>query len=332
MIVLWVLAGLTVVAVAVASSAQLSASSVKLLRDRVQAEAGFLSASARIAVIAATGLPTANFIDGPAGRLYVDGRLTDTGGGTTATLQDLRGLVNLNRSASETIAKLLVQCGASEQAAATLTDTLADYIDEDRLRRLNGAEAFDYRASGDLPEPRNAPLLSREELWRIKGWPELKSAWQAAGCDEHITVNGDSRLNRNTATVPVLVANGFEKAIAEGLVAARQAGADDAVPVAVRAGIPTSAAEFGIQIGGASAGKALRIRQHAPLLEWQSEFELELTPGRPGGPWRMLEVRVLPHSPSAEQRRALAQLPAVDFRQAEQDRPSYAQPSLPFGK
>ena len=46
-LVLWVLAGLTVVAVAVASSLRTSAESVKLLRDRVRAEAAIVAAKAQ---------------------------------------------------------------------------------------------------------------------------------------------------------------------------------------------------------------------------------------------------------------------------------------------
>jgi type II secretory pathway component PulK len=44
-----------------------------------------------------------------------------------------------------------------------------DYLDEDDLRRLNGAEDEDYRRAG-LPPPANAPARTGEELFRVKGW------------------------------------------------------------------------------------------------------------------------------------------------------------------
>jgi Type II secretion system (T2SS), protein K len=328
-IVLWVLAGLIVVAVAVATSTRVNAESVKLLRDRVRAEAAFLSASARIAVIAATGSPLSNSYNGPRGRLYVDGRLTQVAPDVWTRVQDVRGLLNLNDGASPRLQRLLRRCGAPEDSLAALADALGDYIDADQLKRLNGAEGFDYRASGDLPEPRNARLLSREELWRVKGWPAIRASWQAAGCDRFVTVRGDGLSNNNTAPQEVLLADGTDATIARGLIERRQDGPLTGVSPATADAIASGNLRLA---AGGFAGKAMRIRLEAASLEWALEYELELTPDRGGGPWRTYEVRYPQQVPSKVPRGAAAPLPAVDFRPADQDRsPNDAPPRLPFG-
>lgn len=328
-IVLWVLAGLIVVAVAVASSARVNGESVKLLRDRVRAEAAFLSASARVAVVAATGSALTNSVSGPRGSIYVDGRLTQVDKEVWVRLQDVRGLVDLGNGATPSISRLLARCGAGEKAIPSLTDALGDYVDADQLKRLNGAEAFDYRMSGDLPEPRNSKLLSREELWRIKGWPDIKAAWKAAGCDDLVTVHGDGLSNRNTAPLAVLVADGVDETIAKGLLETRKdlpVGGASAATVELNPAVDLSG------LGGGFVGKTLRIRLDAESLEWGFEYELELTPDRTGGPWRMHEIRYPQQVPSKAPRSATAQMPAGDFRPAVQDRNSTnAQPRLPFG-
>ena len=328
-IVLWVLAGLIVVAVAVATSTRVNAESVKLLRDRVRAEAAFLSASARIGMIVATGTPLSNSYNGPRGRLYVDGRPTQVTPDVWVRVQDVRGLVNLNDGASLRLQRLLQRCGAPEDSVAALADALGDYIDADQLKRLNGAEGFDYRAAGDLPEPRNARLLSREELWRVKGWPAVRNAWQVAGCDRYVTVRGDGLSNNNTAPLAVLIADGTDATIARGLLERRQDG--PLVGVSAATVNVTTGGELRLAAGG-FAGKSMRIRLEAASLEWALEYELELTPDRGGGPWRTHEVRYPQQVPSKVPPGAAAPLPAVDFRPADQDRSSSdAPPRLPFG-
>lgn len=328
-IVLWVLAGLIVVAVAVASSARVNGESVKLLRDRVRAEAAFISASARIALIAATGTPLSNSLNGPRGRIFVDGRLTQVDTNVRVRLQDVRGLVDLSNGGTPRVMRLLAQCGAPERSIDALSDALGDYVDADQLKRLNGAEAFDYRMTTDLPEPRNAKLLSREEVWRVKGWPEIRTAWQTAGCDDYVTVRGDGLTNRSTAPLAVLLADGTNEVIAKSLLESRQ---DNAIAAASPATTQLQTPQDLSLAAGGFAGKTLRIRLEAASLEWRLEYELELTPDRSGGPWRTYEVRYPQHVPSKLPPSAAAQLPAVDFRPADQDRPSpNAQPRLPFG-
>lgn len=286
-IVLWTLAGLAVVAAAVAATARTANLNVKLLRDRVQAEAAFVSTAARIQAFAATERIHHSEYGRGKHRLPVDGTVLAVGTDERVLLQDLRGLVNLNIADPRRVQALLKACGISDAMAPRLADALADYVDADSLKRLNGAEAFDYRAAG-LPEPRNAVLLSREELWRVLGWREVRATWQAAGCDSAVTVHGDGFVNRNTAPLRVLRADGISDITAAGLIEARR----DGLPsVEMQTSTPEDRSNpFGF-LGGGFVGPAMRVLHSAAWVEWQWEYVLELTPIRNGGPWRLHELR-----------------------------------------
>lgn len=315
MIVLWVLAGLTVIAVVVASSARVSNQNVKLLRDRVRAEVAFIGTSARIKVVAATAIPSSLSLEGPKGRLLVDGRTGTTGeAGEQVAIQDGRGLIDLNRVNPERLHALLVYCGAEDAAATTLVDTLGDYVDSDQAKRLNGAEAPEYRAAG-LVEPRNAKLLSREELWRIKGWSALRGTWLSRGCDDLVTVHGDGRFNRNTASPGLLQVAGFTADAATAMVEARREGfAAQTTPASVLGG------DFSTAFGSSTAGTSMRVSHMMESFDGILVYDLQLTPTRSGGPWRVHEIRYRPRP--ATRAVATFAMPAPDFEQRSDQRPT----------
>lgn len=330
-IVLWVLAGLTVVAVAVASTARVSAESTRLLRDRIRAEAAFISTAARIQVIASTSQPAINRFEGVRGRLYLDGRSTEVDAVERVSMQDARGLVNLNLAGRSFLSGLLQRCGVAANRTDPLVDALADYIDSDALKRLNGAEAFDYRLAGDLPAPRNAELVSRNEVWRVLGWPEIRAAWDENRCSEAVTVRGDGRFNQNTAPLPVLVAFGMDEPIAQGLLGARMDGLNAGIAPPSNPGSEVDVLAS-LRLSGATVGRTLRVRHAMALVEWVLEYELELTPTRPGGPWRLHEVRYLEASPSSMPGVSSSRFPAIDHRPSESEAiQGNAPPRLPFG-
>lgn len=323
-IVLWVLAGLAVVAVSVASTASNSARSVKLLRDRVAAERAFISTGAHIAVLAATGVGQRNAFISEGGRLLVDGRMTKVSDHEWLQLQDGRGLLNLNRPDAKRLPKLLRHCGANEIQVTALSDALADYIDADQLKRINGAEAFEYRAAG-LPEPRNAPLLSREELWRVYGFAAISKSWAIAGCDQLVTVHGDTALNRNTSPKELLLIDGTSEAATLAMIDAREQGLPD-VAIQTQGDDPSNPYNF---VSTGYVGKTLRVRHQMDSIQWTTEYELELTPQREGGPWRMHELRNPQKSPQAP--KAGAVLPDIGFRLPERERTQLnAAPRPPF--
>lgn len=324
-IVLWVLAGLTVVAVAVASSMRSNAQSVKLLRERVLAEREFLSTSSRIKVIASTGMPRVGSFLSLRGQLMLDGRRTIVSDKESVVLHDSFGMVNLNTPYGEIWPNVLRFCGAAEADIPALMDALADYIDVDSLKRLNGAEAFEYSAAG-LKPMRNAQLLSRDELWRVAGWAALRSTWMTRGCDDMVTVRGGLGFNRNTAPLSLLMASGLTEPQARDLIGARSAGLTVAeVPNPAADGNPL------MRISGGAVGDVFRVRHEMALLGWALQYEIELTSMSPGGPWRVHELRVV--SPSQPSVSARSLFPATDFLLPERERDQLnVVPTLPFGQ
>jgi general secretion pathway protein K len=305
-----------------------SAESVKLLRDRVRAEAAFISTSSRLRLILATAGADLNAYNSARGLVLADNRpLFVDGSEEWVHVQDLRGVLHLNRPNEDRITRLLVACGAPESATARLLDSLQDYLDSDRLKRLNGAEAFDY-AGTDLPPPRDAPLLSRDELWRVKNWPDIKAAWQAARCSEEVSVLGDGQFNRNTASLRALRADGLDEVAALAMVDSREGGLTDVTVQTIKGAEASS--PFGLA-GGGRVGPAVRLTHAARWVEWALELELELTPTRDGGPWRVHELRAVPKRPLVETGTRLGLPAATTWNPERETALNNAASSLPFG-
>ncbi len=324
-IVLWVLAGLTVVATSIAATVRSNAESVKLLRERLRAERAFLNTSSRIKIIGATAvaLPMSFFSD--RGQLYLDGRLTKVSDVESVLLQDHRGLLSVNQVQGLVWRNYLVGCGASVEEAEQLQSTLADYVDSDSLRRLRGAERGDYTSEG-LPEPRNAALLSRDELWRVKGWLPLRERWEAAGCEENVSVATDGSFNSNTAPGLVLRARGYDDVQVSALLSARAAG----LPGQEGGLLDLGREDSPLLRGGGRVGDRLRVRHQMALIEWALTYDLQFTLGEPGGPWRMHEVRVV--APLRSLPALTADFPPFDFVASPQDRARLnAVSTSPFG-
>lgn len=98
------------------------------------------------------------------------GILFEEGDGARVVRQDVSGLVDVNAAAPELLARLFIGAGAAPEDAVTLADRIADWRDEDSLRRLHGAEAADY-VRATLPPPRNRPFETEGELAFVLGMP-----------------------------------------------------------------------------------------------------------------------------------------------------------------
>jgi type II secretory pathway component PulK len=87
------------------------------------------------------------------------------------SVQDEEGKVALNAAGEALLRALIEGLSVSPQDAARYADVLIDYRDPDELRRLNGAEASDYRQAGVDWLPSNGPYLTVDELNRVLGLP-----------------------------------------------------------------------------------------------------------------------------------------------------------------
>ena len=327
-IVLWVLAALTVVAVSIAATVQSNSQSVKLLRERLRAERAFLTTGSRLKVIGATSIALPYSYLSGRGQVFLDGRVSRVSADETLVLQDGRGLLSLEQPAGAAWQRFLVHCGATTDEAQRLQDTLADYVDADSLRRLHGAERDDYRET-PLPPPRNAGLLSREELWRVLGWPEFRGRWEAAGCNDDVITGEADEFNPNTAPLEVLLAHGWDELQARALIDARRAG----LPLQSGGLLDLGNGPNVMLRGGSLVGDRIRVRHWMAPLEWALQYDLQFTPSEPGGPWRMLEVRVVKSAPQRPQRSGASDFPPLDFVASQQDSARLnAVPTSPIGR
>jgi len=97
------------------------------------------------------------------------GRPIEISDGVNVRLRDTAGMVSVLFEPD--LLKALVEhaSGDSKKTVAFL-DTLADWQDTDNLKRLNGAEAFDYRTAGYAYGPRNFYIQVPQEIMLLKGF------------------------------------------------------------------------------------------------------------------------------------------------------------------
>lgn len=119
----------------------------------------------------------------------------------TVTLQDSNGLLSLNSLKPVEFGRLLKYFGFDEDRVSIAIDSLLDWIDQDDLKRLNGAEKDYYSAEGYDYKPRNYPLQYKEELLLIRGFDS--DIYRKI--EPYITLLPSSGFNPNTAPEPVLI-------------------------------------------------------------------------------------------------------------------------------
>lgn len=106
------------------------------------------------------------------GELRLDGQPYLGLGSSAFLMQDESGLYSLVWPAAENLDRFLASLGMNSKKIPGLRDPLMDYIDQDDLTRLHGAEAGDYGRE-DLPAPPNRRLLLPHEVGRVIGWRDL---------------------------------------------------------------------------------------------------------------------------------------------------------------
>ncbi len=133
-------------------------------------------------------------------------RLDDTRyqgvGGAGFSLQDEAGLFSVLLPAPTTLDAFLRFQGVDNAHVAPLRDAFLDYVDEDDLKRLNGAEADDYRREHRQP-PANRRLYNPAEISRILGWDALPPATLARIRDS-VTPYYSGGVNLNTVPKDLL--------------------------------------------------------------------------------------------------------------------------------
>lgn len=88
------------------------------------------------------------------------------------SLQDVSGLIHLNKTKTDQIEKLLNVFSLSRRDSKNLANALADYVDPDNITRPFGAEARQYSLE-KRAAPTNSPLRNYGELSLVKGWDRV---------------------------------------------------------------------------------------------------------------------------------------------------------------
>lgn len=204
--------------------------------------------------------------------------------GTLVSLQDTRGLFNLNYMPEERLARFLQALDVPPLEAAPLIDTLRDYIDDDDLRRLNGAEASEYAAAG-LPPPRNAILLTPLDLRNVLGWADRAELWGERSVESLTTTARVTGFNPNTAPLEVLLSvPGVTRESAGALMALRKERTLFELDFMRFGGAPSGTMFLPTLVMPAPT---LRVTHYTPKASWAMRYSVTLTPRDPQGPWRI---------------------------------------------
>lgn len=224
-VTLWLLAGIAVVVGLMTWWAREEVRHATVGRDSVEAEAAMLSTAQTVIYLAATrdrtraGVPTTPLSDEErsmrnlgdmgglvrdpiGGELAVDGTTYRGLGDAQFAIQDEAGLLSLMVPTDWQLDAFLISQGVDRELVPRLRDTLLDYMDADDLRRLNGAEAREYRQAR-MPEPLNRRLLLPLELERVLGWNELPETLRRR-LPDLVTTHYSGSTNLNTAPPDLL--------------------------------------------------------------------------------------------------------------------------------
>jgi hypothetical protein len=110
-------------------------------------------------------------------------------GQATVVIEKEQEKVNINKANQTQLRAVLVRAGLEENAADTLSDMAADFMDADELPRLKGAELDYYRRMALPHGPFDGPMQSVDQLLLIPGiTPQLLYGGQGApSLDEEAT-------------------------------------------------------------------------------------------------------------------------------------------------
>lgn len=216
--------------------------------------------------------------------ISLDGRAYAGVGAAAFALQDDRGLLGVNWTLPQFMERWWANLGYTATPAATLSNLLLDYQDEDDLYRLNSAERREYLSEGRAA-PLNLPLVTPLELRLVKGWDAALAGMDDARLLRTLTVARAASINVNTAPVEVLrVLPGIDSGIADRIVAKRALAPFVTLP-AFHAFVGGEAAEEErLSLYPSDSGT---MRMWAPLGGGVQTVHWTLTPWDDGGrPWR----------------------------------------------
>lgn len=248
--------------------------------------------------------------------LATDARVYKLGEAVKLSVQDERGLIGINTVDDRWLTRLFSSWGIPSDRQPSMIDGLKDFIDDDDLKLLNGAERAEYLRQG-LPPPPNDFLRSREQLQDVLAW---KPFWHALAKAEtaaqpslvqavvdHFSVARHFGINVNSAP-PLVLASipGIDPAKVNALLDRRRAAPLRSVADLV----PFSNGPLDEDTNGFVGANDWRIRVERPELPFLLECQLTITPGDRERPARVTSctrqpIRTASQLTDASIRRAL---------------------------
>ncbi|MCF6149076.1 MAG: general secretion pathway protein GspK [Candidatus Kuenenia sp.] len=119
-------------------------------------------------------------------------------------ISDESGKININKITDETrpsFIKFLLALKIEEHDAEIITDSILDWVDDDDLHHVNGAEKNYYGSLPEPYEPKNGSFEIIEELTLVRG---ITSQIYELLRD-HVTIYGSDKINVNFASKEVLL-------------------------------------------------------------------------------------------------------------------------------
>jgi len=169
--VLWICALIMWLALQLGTEARLQAEErVHLLR---QSQSFYLALGGAYEAIARMGQPIPLETDeADSSNWQPDGKIHEVryaSGRALVSIQKETDKVNINDPSQEQIKAVLEKRGLEEDAADSLADVIADFVDQDSTPRLKGAEADAYKDLGLPYAPFDGKLTSIDQLLLIPG-------------------------------------------------------------------------------------------------------------------------------------------------------------------
>ena len=213
-------------------------------------------------------------------------------------LQDNRGLLNINFPDQLLLGQLLSSFGVPADKHAALFDALADYVDSDNLRRLNGAEAPEYEAV-KLPPPPNELMYLPHQLKSVYGWHELTNLWNDGRFLPLLTTSHVFGFNPDTAPAEILTALAGKDNIplTQEILRLRRT---NQLLAAEKTLALITARSLNRDNVSMYPSNSIRITQQSEAVPWAFEISLMLTPMLDSSPWRVdyyAKTRVKPRNP-----------------------------------
>jgi general secretion pathway protein K len=217
--------------------------------------------------------------------LYVDHALGE--GKFNVTVIDEESKLPINKLTQEQLKRLTDVLGLDPLDGDVIVDSILDWIDQDDLHRLNGAESDYYESLSPSYSCKDGPLDRVEELLLIRdvtkeiysGRPAEEDEPAQPGLGDLVTTLSTGQVNVNTATPPVLQALlGLDESQVSVIINRRDGG--DGVPGTDDDQPFHSVGEFVAQLGALPAAVQQQLGQ---LLTVESTYFTVKSTGEVGG-------------------------------------------------